>query len=113
MKKLATMFTTVLLLCACTTTKTNFVPTVITTPTFKPADPRAVTMLEFKWQVLETKRLQALLDQAKKDGNSDLVVFALSPKDYQNLSLDMAELARYIQQQKALLTYYKTQASTH
>ena len=39
--------------------------------------------------------------------NSDLVYFALSVPDYENLSLNMGELKRYIEQQKTIIIYYE------
>ena len=39
--------------------------------------------------------------------NSDLVYFALSVPDYENLSLNIGELKRYIEQQKTIIIYYE------
>ena len=39
--------------------------------------------------------------------NADLVYFALSVPDYENLSLNMGELKRYIEQQKTIIIYYE------
>jgi len=43
---------------------------------------------------------------AKKNGADSYI--ALSVKDYENLSLNFAELRRYIQQQKQIILYYET-----
>ena len=42
-----------------------------------------------------------------KDENPDFVFFALSVPDYENLSLNMGELKRYIEQQKTIIVYYE------
>ena len=42
---------------------------------------------------------------AKKNGADSYI--ALSVKDYENLSLNFAELRRYIQQQKQIIVYYE------
>jgi hypothetical protein len=38
----------------------------------------------------------------------DLVFFAISVVDYENLSLNVAEMKRYIDQQQELIVYYET-----
>jgi len=45
------------------------------------------------------------------DEYTDLVFFALSVPDYENLSLNMAEILRFIEQQTSLLIYYEDSIS--
>ena len=40
------------------------------------------------------------------------VFFALSVPDYENMSMNVAELRRYINQQKALIVYYEESIET-
>jgi hypothetical protein len=40
------------------------------------------------------------------------VFFALSVPDYENMSLNVAELRRYIDQQKAVILYYEDSINT-
>ena len=42
-----------------------------------------------------------------EDEYTDFVFFALSVPDYENLSLNMAEIRRYIEQQTTLIVYYE------
>jgi len=42
-----------------------------------------------------------------EDEYSSFVFFALGVPDYENLSLNMAEIRRYIEQQKTLILYYE------
>ena len=44
-------------------------------------------------------------EYAKKNGTDSYI--ALSVKDYENLSLNFAELRRYIIQQKQIIIYYE------
>ena len=44
-------------------------------------------------------------EYAKKNGGDSYI--ALSVKDYENLSLNFAELRRYIEQQKQIIVYYE------
>ena len=46
---------------------------------------------------------------AKKNGGDSYI--ALSVKDYENLSLNFAELRRYIEQQKLIIVYYEESVS--
>tara|TARA_Y100000590_G_scaffold453563_1_gene598835 strand:+ start:779 stop:1027 length:249 start_codon:yes stop_codon:yes gene_type:complete len=39
--------------------------------------------------------------------NGDLVGYVLSVRDYEDLALNMAEIKRYIQQQKEIIVYYE------
>lgn len=39
--------------------------------------------------------------------NGELAYIAISVKDYENLSLNIAELRRYIEQQKQVIVYYE------
>ena len=39
--------------------------------------------------------------------NCDLLFYALSVRDYESLALNMADLKRYIQQQKEIIVYYE------
>jgi len=39
--------------------------------------------------------------------NGDVVFFAISVPDYENLSLNVAEMKRFINQQKSLIIYYE------
>ena len=39
--------------------------------------------------------------------NGELAYIAISVKDYENLSLNFAELKRYIEQQKQIIVYYE------
>ena len=39
--------------------------------------------------------------------NGQLVYIAISVKDYENLSLNIAELKRYIEQQTQIIVYYE------
>lgn len=41
--------------------------------------------------------------------NGDLVFFAISVPHYENLSLNLADIRRFIEQQKAIIVYYESQ----
>lgn len=72
----------------------------------QPPPPRAVTMRKVEWKVLNTEILAELLE---KDENTRFV--ALTSDGYNNLSLNMSELKRYLQQQKQIIIYYQNLTS--
>ena len=43
--------------------------------------------------------------------NGDIVFFALSIPDYENIALNMGELRRFIEQQKSIILYYEENAN--
>jgi len=53
-----------------------------------------------------SETLNEFLTKYEKE-NGDVVFFALSVPDYENLSLNVAELKRFINQQKSLIVYYE------
>ena len=46
-------------------------------------------------------------EKFEKENGGRLVYFAISVPDYENLSLNMSELKRYIEQQKTIIVYYE------
>ena len=46
-------------------------------------------------------------EKFEKENGGRLVYFALSVPDYENLSLNMGELKRYIEQQNEIILYYE------
>lgn len=83
-------------------TKTEFqVPQV-----FHPSPPPQVTPLDVDWIVVNREKLKELVKEAEQKGDK-LPLLALTPTGYQNLSLTIQELKRYILQQREIILYYK------
>lgn len=74
-------------------------PTVI-----HPTLPDQLQMREVKWTVFNREKLEQLLADFP---NQEIVLFALSAKGYENLSLNMAEVIRYLKEQKGVIIYYR------
>ena len=68
--------------------------------------PKGVKMLPVKFYVVTEKNYEEFKEKFKKD-NGDFVFYAMSVPSYENLALDMAELRRYIEQQKEIIIYYE------
>ena len=68
--------------------------------------PKGVKMLPVKFYVVTEKNYEEFKEKFKID-NGDFVFYAMSVPSYENLALDMAELRRYIEQQKEIIIYYE------
>ena len=70
------------------------------------ARPKPVQMNNIKIYVVNKDNYDIFVEEfAKKNG--ELVYIAISVKDYENLSLNIAELRRYLNQQKEIIVYYE------
>lgn len=68
--------------------------------------PQAVTMLPVQFYVV-TEDNFVEFSKEFKENYGDLVFFAITVPDYENMSLNLAELRRYILQQRNLIQYYE------
>ena len=70
-----------------------------------PAPASSMIMKEVEWTVMNPDRIKEL---AKSLGPDDKVaLFVLSAQGYENLSMNMAEIMRFIKDQQAIILYYK------
>ena len=70
------------------------------------ARPKQVQLNDVKiWVVSKENYDEFVKEYAKKNGSDSYI--AISIKDYENLSLNFAELRRYIEQQKQIIIYYE------
>ena len=70
------------------------------------ARPKQVQLNDVKiWVVSKVNYEEFIKEYAKKNGGDSYI--ALSVKDYENLSLNFAELRRFIEQQKQIIVYYE------
>lgn len=63
-------------------------------------------MAEIEWYVITQENLEEVIKKIESE-NGQLAVMALSVRGYENLSLNIADLRRYILQQKELIIYYE------
>ena len=73
--------------------------------------PRPISMNNIYFYVVTEQNFEEFKKRFAKK-NDDLVWYVLSVKDYEGLALNMAEIKRYLQQQKELIIYYE-KAITH
>jgi len=87
------------------TIQKNYVPIEILHPPL----PEEINWEEFEWVVLTPEILRGML-KAYDAGDlpeKDLVFFGVTPEGYEHLSVNMADIIRYIEGQKSVIMYYK------
>ena len=98
----------ILLLAGCSTFK-NIVetkPVIVERPKLELASPDPARQLAVEWTVITKDNFEEIVAKLEKNGDK-VVFFALTPQGYQNLSISVAELRRYIQQQNAIIKTMK------
>ena len=68
--------------------------------------PKPIDLVDTRVYVVNEANLQKFIQDFKAE-NGDLAYVALSVKDYENLALNVAELRRFINQQKEIIIYYE------
>ena len=68
--------------------------------------PKPVDMIDVKFYVVTEESYAEFKEKFMKT-NNDYVFYAVSVHDYENLAFNMAELYRYIRQQKEIIIYYE------
>jgi len=68
--------------------------------------PRPINMNNIKFYVVTSENFEDFKKRYEKD-NGNFLFYALSVRDYETLAINMAEIKRYIQQQKEIIIYYE------
>ena len=68
-----------------------------------PNTPNSMTIKHVEWKVLTPEIARSMIDK----NSDDFIFIALTPKHYENLSLNMQEIIRYIREQKEIIIYYR------
>ena len=72
--------------------------------------PTPVSLYDLDFYAVTEENLDEFLERFEKE-NGDIVFFAISVPDYENISLNMGELRRFIEQQKSIILYYEENAN--
>jgi hypothetical protein len=68
--------------------------------------PRPVSLNKIHFYVVTEDTFAAFKGRFEKE-NGDLLFYAMSVRDYETLALNMAEIKRFIEQQKQVIVYYE------
>ena len=111
LKKSLMILSASLVLTNCTAT-----PQVITEQVFvdRPIEiqprPDAVDLNDVRFNVVTADNLEEFIETMKARNGGRLVFIAFTVEGYESLSINVADLRRYIEQQKELIVYYEKQA---
>lgn len=72
--------------------------------------PKPLSLADVQFYVVTEKNFEEFRERFLKE-NGDFVFYAISVRDYENLSLNMADIRRYILQQKEIIIYYEQSVS--
>jgi hypothetical protein len=73
--------------------------------------PKAMNLHRVKFYAVTPENMEEFITRFEEESGTT-VFFAMSVPDYENMSMNVAELRRYINQQKALIVYYEESIET-
>ena len=68
--------------------------------------PRQLNLSNITWYVVTDQNFEEFKEKFIKQ-NGEFIFFALSVRDYETLALNMADIKRYVTQQKQIIIYYE------
>jgi len=68
--------------------------------------PKGVEWNPVPWFVITEDNLEEKIVEIES-ATGNVVIFAITPKGYENLAIGIAELRRYIKDQQAIIAYYE------
>ena len=68
--------------------------------------PRQLDMSPIKWYVVTEENFEEFKEKFAKE-NGEFLFYVISIRDYETLALNMAEIKRYMEQQKEIIIYYE------
>ena len=69
--------------------------------------PKPLQFNDSYWHVVTEANFDEFIDKFKKEHGEAWVFYAVSVRSYESMALNLAELKRYIEQQKQIIIYYE------
>tara|TARA_B100000745_G_C19954815_1_gene322507 strand:+ start:250 stop:639 length:390 start_codon:yes stop_codon:yes gene_type:complete len=112
MKKIAIIVSLALIASGCSMIQPKAKPVSVTTiakqqPMYHPPLPMEVQMDPVDWEILTPDSMQLYLDNLKKGEAPKRAFYSLSSKEYEHLSMDMADITRYIKEILGIIRFYR------
>ena len=76
-------------------------------PMYHPPLPNNIDPVPVEWTVLNAELMQEYLDDLNVGNAPTNVWYALTTKGYENLSINMADVKRYLRQVLSIVKYYR------
>ena len=76
-------------------------------PMYHPPLPMEVQLVDIDWEILTPEIMQEYLNQIDKGNAPTNVYYGVSPVGYETLSVNMAEVKRYIRDTLSIIEFYR------
>ena len=76
-------------------------------PMYHPPLPMEVQLVDIDWEILTPELMQEYLNQIDNGSSPETAYYSLTSKDYENLSMNMAEVKRYIRDTLSIVEFYR------
>ena len=78
-----------------------------TAPIYHPPLPEAIESASLEWRILSPDIMQQYLDSLEAGEDPRIAYYGLTSQGYENLSMTMGEVTRYLEQILHIVGYYK------
>ena len=112
MKKIAIIVSLALIASGCSMIQPKAKPVAVTTiaerpPMYHPPLPMEVQMDPVEWEIMTPERMEEYLANLKKGEAPKRAYYTLSSKEYEHLSMDIADITRYIKEILGIVKFYR------
>ncbi len=77
-------------------------------PIYHPPLPYPMSLTNVDWEVMTPTTMQEYLDNLSAGNAPPRAFYSLSAREYENLSMDMAEITRYTKDILSIIKYYRS-----
>ena len=112
MKKIAIIVSFILIASGCSLIPAKAKPVSVTTiaerpPMYHPPLPMEVQMDPVEWEIMTPERMEEYLTNLEKGEAPRRAYYTLSSKEYEHLSMDIADITRYIKEILGIVKFYR------
>ena len=112
MKKTAIILSLVLVASGCSMMGQRVKPVEVKTiaerpPMYHPSLPYSMSLSKVDWEIMTPELMGEYLQNLEKGEAPRRAFYSLSSKEYENLSMDMAEITRYLRDVLSIIKYYR------
>ena len=76
-------------------------------PLYHPPLPLEVGLVDIDWEILTPDLMKEYLENYKNGSAPAIAYYSLTSKEYENLSMNMAEIKRYLRDTLSIVKYYR------
>ena len=101
-----------ILMTGCSMTPTQTKPVEVVTiaerpPMYHPPLPLELQLVDIDWEVMTPELMEQYLKDIEEGNAPRKAYYSLSSKDYENLSMNMAEITRYLKETLGIIEFYR------